>query len=61
MTALQNHSLLMFVYAVCVGAFFAILWKETRAERIRLFLVIFCSLFVGGVILAWMMYPFPLK
>lgn len=58
---LQNHVLLMFLYAVCTGVFFSLLWKETRAERIRLFMVIFCSLFVGGLLLAWGMFPFPLK
>jgi hypothetical protein len=61
MSLLRNHIVLMFIYAVATGIFFALLWKETRAERIRLFLVIFCSLFFGGIALAWAMFPFPLK
>ncbi len=61
MSLLRNHIVLMFLYAVATGAFFALLWKETRAERIRFFLVVFCSLFLGGIALAWLMYPFPLR
>ncbi len=60
MTLLHNHIVLMFLYAVATGLFFALLWKETKAERIRSFLLIFLSLFFGGIALAWAMYPFPL-
>ena len=60
MTLLRNHIVLMFIYAVATGLFFALLWKETKAERIRSFLLIFLSLFFGGIALAWAMYPFPL-
>lgn len=61
MSLLRNHIVLMFLYAMATGIFFALLWKETRAERIRTFLVIFCSLFFGGIVLAWVMFPFPLR
>jgi cytochrome bd-type quinol oxidase subunit 2 len=61
MSLLRNHIVLMFLYAVATGLFFALLWKETKAERIRSFLFIFLSLFFGGIALAWAMYPFPLR
>jgi cytochrome bd-type quinol oxidase subunit 2 len=61
MSLLRNHIVLMFIYAVATGLFFALLWKETKAERIRTFLLIFFSLFLGGIALAWAMYPFPLR
>ena len=61
MSLLHNHIVLMFLYATATAIFFALLWKETRAERIRTFLVIFCSLFFGGIALAWVMFPFPLR
>jgi hypothetical protein len=61
MSLLRNHIVLMFIYAMATGIFFALLWKETRAERIRFFLLVFFSLVLGGVALAWMMYPFPLR
>jgi len=61
MTLLRSHIVLMFFYAAATGVYFALLWKTTREERIRFFLLVFCSLFFGGIALAWLMYPFPLK
>lgn len=58
---LSAHVTLMFFYAVLAGIFFAFLWKEERRERMRLFLVVFTAMFLGGLALAWLMYPFPLR
>jgi cytochrome bd-type quinol oxidase subunit 2 len=58
---LRSHMVLMFLYALLVGAFFALLWKHDRSGRIRTFLIIFLSLFFGGIAVGWAMYPFPLK
>jgi hypothetical protein len=58
---LRNHIVLMFYYAVACGGFFALLWKNTRREQVFFFLRVFISLFVGGIVLAWVMYPFPLR
>jgi hypothetical protein len=57
---LRNHIVLMFIYAAATATFFSLLWKHERRERIRSFLVIFCALFVGGIALGWLMFPFPL-
>ncbi|HUF18210.1 MAG TPA: hypothetical protein VMS12_09235 [Thermoanaerobaculia bacterium] len=51
----------MFVYAVMTGLFFSFLWRVESRERIRMFLLVACSLFLGGVLIAWLMYPFPIK
>lgn len=61
MSVLRNHVLLMLFYAIATGTFFALLWKDSRRERIRFFVVVFVSLFIGGLALAWAMYPFPLR
>ena len=58
---LRNHIVLMLFYAIATGTFFALLWKDSKRERIRFFVVVFVSLFVGGMALAWAMYPFPLR
>ena len=57
---LRQHAVLMFIYAAATAAFFALLWKSGRRERIRSFLIIFCSLFFGGLALGWAMFPLPL-
>lgn len=61
MSLLHHHGVLMFLYAVATGLFFALLWRDTREERIRLFLIVFCSLFFGGIILGWLMFGAPWK
>ena len=61
MSLLRNHIVLMFIYAVATGIYFALLWKTTREERIRFFLKVFVGLFVGGIALAWLMYYAPYK
>jgi cytochrome bd-type quinol oxidase subunit 2 len=58
---LRNHIVLMFFYAAATALFFALLWRNERRERIRFFIVVFISLFLGGIALAWAMYPFPLR
>lgn len=54
-----DHFLIMTVYALLVSAFFALLWRESRRERWRLFAILFGSLVLGGLAVAWLMYPFP--
>lgn len=61
MSILRDHMVLMFLYAVAIALFFTLLWKKERKEQIRYFLLIFCSLFFGGIALAWLMFPFPLR
>ena len=61
MSLLRNHLVLMFLYAVATAVYFALLWKTTREERIKFFFLVFCSLFFGGIALAWAMYYFPLR
>lgn len=59
MSLLRTHIVLMFVYAVATGIFFALLWRETRRERVRTFLIIFFSLFLGAIAIGWVMYRLP--
>jgi len=61
MSLLRSHIVLMLIYAVATALFFTLLWKSGRSERLRFFLFVFLSLFFGGIALAWVMFPFPLK
>lgn len=54
-----DHFLIMVVYAFLVSGFFALLWRDRRAERWKLFGVLLASLVLGGLAVAWLMYPFP--
>ena len=59
MSFFRTHLVLMFFYALATAIFFALLWKEKRRDRIRTFLVIFFSMFLGAIALGWVMYPLP--
>ena len=54
-----SHFLLMVHYAMLVSAFFTLLWRRRRHDRLRLFLQLFFGLVGGGLLLAWLMYFFP--
>lgn len=56
---LRNHIVLMFLYAVATALFFALLWRSERRERIRFFIIVFISLFFGGIALGWAMVLIP--
>ena len=56
----MSHFLLMVVYALQVSLFFTILWRRGRKAQIKLFLQLFFGLVGGGLLVAWLMYPFPL-
>jgi hypothetical protein len=49
----------MVLYALLVSLFFAGLWRHDWHGRIKLFLQIFLGLLGGGLLLAYLMYPFP--
>lgn len=54
-----SHFLLMVVYALLVSVFFAVLWRRDRREQWKLGLQLFLGMVVGGLAVAWLMYPFP--
>jgi hypothetical protein len=56
---LRNHVVLMAVFAILTGAFFALLWKVEMRARLRTFAFISGGLFFGALALAWAMFPFP--
>ncbi len=55
----MSHFLLMVAYAALVSVFFALLWRRSPREQVRLFLQIFGGMVGGGLALAWLMYFFP--
>lgn len=54
-----SHFGLMVLYALQVSLFFTVLWRRNRAGQIRLFLQLFLGMMGGGLLLAWLMFPFP--
>jgi hypothetical protein len=54
-----DHFVIMAVYALLVSGFFALLWRDGARARLRLFGILLASLVLGGLAVAWLMYPFP--
>ncbi len=55
----MSHFFLMVVYALIVSLFFVLLWRRERKEQIKLFLQLFLGMVGGGLLVAYLMYPFP--
>ncbi|HEX6200918.1 MAG TPA: hypothetical protein VF150_11680 [Thermoanaerobaculia bacterium] len=55
----MSHFLLMVLYSLLVSIFFAALWRRTLREQVVLFLQLFFGMVLGGLVVAWLMYPFP--
>jgi hypothetical protein len=54
-----SHFFLMVLYAFLVSAFFTLLWRRRRREQVKLFLQLFLGMVGGGLLVAYLMYPFP--
>ncbi|HEU5249917.1 MAG TPA: hypothetical protein VFW15_08010 [Thermoanaerobaculia bacterium] len=54
-----DHFVIMSAFALLVSAFFALLWRDAARERLRLFGILLAALVLGGLAVAWLMYPFP--
>jgi uncharacterized membrane protein YfcA len=54
-----SHLLLMVVYALVVSVFFAVLWRRERRAQVKLGVQLFVGLVIGGLAVAWLMYPIP--
>jgi len=54
-----SHFFLMVLYAFLVSVFFTLLWRRQRRDQIKLFLQLFLGMVGGGLLVAWLMYPFP--
>ena len=55
----MSHFFLMVLYSLVVSLFFTLLWRRERQDQVRLFLQLFLGMVGGGLLVAWLMYPFP--
>lgn len=55
----MDHFLLLVWHALLVSTFFAFLWRREPRDRARLFSKSFILMVGGGIVLGWLMFPFP--
>jgi len=58
---MQNHVLLLCIFALLVAVVFALLVKSDPAEQLRFGALLFAGFVGAAVAFGWLMYPFPLS
>jgi hypothetical protein len=58
---IRSHFLNMLVFSALVAVFFAFLTQSDNRDRLRVILVLGGSMVVVSLIIAYVMYPFPLR
>ncbi len=56
---MHSHLAMMSLFAFFVSLVFAVLAKETAREQARLGGLMFAGFLLVGVVVSWLMYPFP--
>jgi hypothetical protein len=58
---IRSHFLNLLIFSVLVAIFFAFLTQNETRDRVRVILVLGGSMVIVSLILAYVMYPFPLR
>lgn len=58
---LRSHFLNMLVFAGLVSVFFGFLTQNERRERLKVMAILFLSMIVLSLLIAYAMFPFPLN
>ena len=58
---IRSHFLNLVVFSVLVAIFFAFLTQNRTADRLRVIFVLGGAMIVLSLIVAYVMYPFPLQ
>jgi hypothetical protein len=57
---MNDHLVLMIVFALFVSVVFATIMRDDPKEQIRYGGRLFAAFVVGGILAGWILYPFPL-
>ena len=57
---LRSHFLNLVLFSILVSVFFAILTQSRNRDRVRVMLVMGGAMIVLSLVVAYVMYPFPL-
>ena len=56
----MSHVGILVLFSLLVGSFFSLLTRETLREAVKLFLILTGSMILLSLLVAYLMYPFPL-
>lgn len=57
---MNDHLVLMVVFALFVSVVFAAIMRDDPREQLRYGATLFAAFVVGGILAGWILYPFPL-
>jgi len=57
---MQSHMVLLVLFAFFVSLVFAVIAKDSAREQARLGGLMFGGFMLVGIVVSWLMYPFPL-
>ena len=58
---LRSHFLNMLAFSLLVSVFFAFLTQDDQKERLKVMAILFLSMVVLSLLIAYAMFPFPLN
>jgi len=56
---MKNHFVLMLVFSVLTSLVLTLIARNGSRERLKYFLMLFCSFTVLSIAASWLMYLFP--
>jgi uncharacterized membrane protein len=56
---MRNHFVLLLIFSILTSLVLAFIARNGAKERIKYFLMLFCSFTVLSILAGWLMFPFP--
>jgi hypothetical protein len=56
---MKNHFVLLLVFSILTSLVLTFIARNGFKERLKYFLLLFCSFTILSIIASWLMYPFP--
>jgi hypothetical protein len=60
MAIMQSHLFLLVLFAFFVSLVFAVIARDDARAQMKLGALMFAGFIASGIVLSWLMYPFPL-
>ena len=58
---MHSHLLMMAIFAFFVSLVFSVIARDSAREQARLGGLMFGGFMLAGIVVSWLMYPFPLR
>jgi hypothetical protein len=58
---MHSHLLMMALFAFFVSLVFAVIAKETARDQMKLGSLMFAGFMLAGIVVSWLMFPFPIR